>query len=226
VYMSMVPVRPVAIAAQLAQFILSGGYLETPSEYLDETEIQDYLDELATNTASIEDDASERAINDVLCAYDLEKQLGMVANVDGSDWGTLMGNLSLTCAQHPAACVVSVGNKAMCIAGVDGSLVGNESRYFFVLLDIAQQPTPRICTVDNEYDIQMPHIPVGVNYTAVIVQSKCFQTPPPPPSQSDKGKEEEEEAPKRVRKVLTDDADGPSTKKKRTSRKKKTTTPP
>lgn len=136
-----------------------------------------------------------------------------------------MGNLSLTCGQHPAACVVSVGNKAMCIAGVDGSLVGNESRYFFM----AQQLVPRICTVDNEYDIQMPPIPPGVNYTAVIVQSKCFQTPPSP-SHSAKGKEEEEEnPPKRARKVLTiaDDADDagdePSTKKKRTSRKKKTT---
>lgn len=76
--MSVVSVRPVAIAAQLAQFILSGGYLETPSEYLDETEIQDYLDELAVNAASIEDDASERAINDVLSAYGLEKKLGII----------------------------------------------------------------------------------------------------------------------------------------------------
>lgn len=183
----LVPVRPVATVAQLAQFLLSGGYMETPSEYLDQSEIQQYLEEIAISVS--EHAASEMSLDEVLDVFDLDDKLDVVERLSGNDWDSLMGSLTLACSQHPAACVVSSGDTALCIAGFDGSATGDESRYFSLISNAKQQIIPKVSTVDSEYDLKLPHIPAGKNYNALIVQSKGYAKEPP--RKKTKGKEEE-----------------------------------
>lgn len=180
---SMVAVRPVATVAQLAHFLLSGGYAETPSEYLDETEIQKYLEDLLVNVSSIGD--AETSIEAVIDMFALGSKLDIVSCAP-TDLDTLVANFVLTCSQHPAACVISFGDTAMCIVGYDGVPGEQNSRYFFLVADKKQLSVPRIFTVSNEYQIQLPQ--GDKHYSAVILQSKCYTKQQ---YGSSKGKEEE-----------------------------------
>ena len=230
---SLVPLKPMVIVARLANDLLSGGYIKIPLEYLDEDEINSHLNEAIANAAQYET-SFEVDINDVLVLTGLETQLDTVRYLKGRDWDTLMGSFTMSCSEHPTACIMSINNnRALCIVGFDGNSTGDASRYFFITSD-----SRKVVTVGSEYELTFPDLRQGQEYHAIIVQSACFAPEPPKKKtrtdDNGKGKEEEEEEepspleedapqeeeePKKTKKTL--DIETSSTKRKRTTRTKK-----
>lgn len=231
---SLVPLKTMVIVARLANDLLSGGYIKIPFEYLDEDEINHHLNEAIANAAQYET-SSEVDISDVLGLTGLETKLDTVQYLKGHDWDTLMGSFTISCSEHPTACLVSINNsKALCIVGFDGNTTGDASRYFSITSDFSAKSTPKVVTVDSEYDLTFPDLREGQGYHAIIVQSTCFAQPPPPRKKArtdEKGKEEEEEEKnppsgdassveqKKTKKTL--DIETTTTKRKRTTRTRK-----
>lgn len=168
----LVPVRPVATAAQLAQYLLSSGYMQTPKEYLNDDEVQQFIQDAVINASSKLEPSTEINIGDVLDIFGLKDNLQVIEELSGSDWNTLMGSLTMTCAEHPTACIVTSGDTALIIAGYDGTASGDESRFVTLVSNSKQQSLPTMTTVDSEYDIALPHL--DKPYTGFIVESSSY----------------------------------------------------
>ena len=187
---TLVPVGPVATVTQFAQYLLSGGYMKTPVEYLNEEEVQSAIQTAAITTASKFEANSEVNMPDICDILGMGDQLKVVHTVRGNNWDAIMGNLTLACSKHPAACVVSFGDTAVCIAGYDGNTTGDESRFVSLVSNAMQMDIPRSSTVDSEYDLLLPTMSAPCH--AIIIESTVFSRP------MGKGKQEEGDPPPQI----------------------------
>ena len=169
----------IATSTQCAHYILSSGYMETPTPYIDHSEVNNAIKHAKIESTRVDPSSTFQQVWNNL---EMSTKLSIVDEIKTKSIDEIIGHLTVLSTKHPVACIVVTPNgQSTCIASYDGYT----TKYTTLVND-------SLVSFDNEFSVEVPLS--GSSFTGYLVESSFYKEARPVQNKkrSKKGKEEEE----------------------------------